>query len=159
MVYTERVDGFQICDPSYWPGLEPAYLPPRFDVVKWYQHEPVVAYNMNSKTYETTTESCYVVATLIWDAHEPAFDFKSIGMRWLESDPSKEVIKMVTDFAKDMGKKLDEVNDEIISRSSWTDRTNADDTEYKWSCPFCKSVTNLLSKHCPTCGRRVYSPY
>ena len=47
----------------------------RFELVKWYDHEPYV-YGEN-----TSTRSCYVVAWLEWDAKEPCFDLKSVGLR------------------------------------------------------------------------------
>ena len=47
----------------------------RFELVKWYNHEPYV------HGESTSTRSCFVVAWLEWDAKEPCFDLKSVGLR------------------------------------------------------------------------------
>lgn len=114
MFYTERVDGFQITDPTYFThnGLPLEPTPPTFDIVKWEQHKPmkVTAVNrINGKWVcreEISTEHCYVVAALVWDRHEWCFDFNSVGLRWLEARPTETVIQMVLDFAEKKGKEI-----------------------------------------------------
>lgn len=93
--YTERVNGVQIRD-VIWVR-DPGKIPPKFDVVKW-------------STDESGREYCYSIAQLEWDPHEPCFDFRSIGLRWLEDPASsdKEVIKMILDFCERVSKELEE---------------------------------------------------
>lgn len=42
--------------------------PKRFELVKWYEHE-----------------HCFVVAWLEWNAKEPCFELKSVGLRLVEN--------------------------------------------------------------------------
>lgn len=97
--YTERIDGFQICDPAYL-GAPPKDRPPTFDIVKWYQTEPQEVIDMRTGNLITITEHCGVVARLEWNKRERCFDFKSLGLRWLGANPSRAVIYMILDFAK-----------------------------------------------------------
>lgn len=93
--YTERVNGVQIRD-VIWIK-DPGKIPPKFDIVKW-------------DTGDSGKEFCYSLAHLEWDPHEPCFDFKSIGLRWLE-DPAcmdPDVIKMIRDFCEKVGEELKE---------------------------------------------------
>ncbi|MBP5710003.1 MAG: hypothetical protein J6W84_03395 [Bacteroidales bacterium] len=99
MYYTERIDGFQICDPTYL-GDPPEGLPPTFDVVKWVQTEPQEVVNMRTGKKEISTEYCYVVAWLKWNAKEPCFEFQSCGLRWLGANPTQRVIDAILDFAE-----------------------------------------------------------
>lgn len=152
MEYTPRVDGFQIRDPSYLPGWEPKTVNPVYDIVKWQTHDkPFRAVNMRTGKEEEYTESCYVVAQLEWDAHEPWFDFRSIGTRWLECNPTRKAIKMIRDFIEHKSKELDENNDEIMKQQSWEAYADYE------VCPFCRSEHVGQTKFCPRCGRRVYS--
>ena len=52
MNYTDRVEGFQICDPTYI-GLPPKGTPPQYDIVKWEQHSPIEAVD-----WETRKKTC-----------------------------------------------------------------------------------------------------
>lgn len=97
--YTERIDGFQICDPTYL-GDPPKDRPPMFSIVKWYQTEPQEVIDMRTGMLVTITEHCCVVARLEWNKRERCFDFKSVGLRWLRANPSQVVIDMILDFAK-----------------------------------------------------------
>jgi len=110
MNYTDRVEGFQICDPTYI-GLPPKGTPPQYDIVKWEQHSPIEAVDWETRKKKTITESCYVVGWLKWDSREGAFDFCSCGMRWLESAPSKAVVDMVLKFAEEKAKELEAKDD------------------------------------------------
>lgn len=76
--YTEKYKGFQIRDVNYL-GERPKDAPLEFDIVKWY----VDAYD--------NKEHCWSVANLIYDPKEPCFDLQSIGLRWLEEHPDKDV--------------------------------------------------------------------
>jgi len=71
--YTEIFEGFQIRDVLNLNGdkIDP-YV---FDVVKW----------------EKDNSVCYSVAHLEYDKKEVDFELKSIGLKWLESHPSKAV--------------------------------------------------------------------
>ena len=51
----------------------------RFELVKWYDHEPYI------HGESTSTRSCFVVAWLEWDAKEPCFELVSVGLRLVEN--------------------------------------------------------------------------
>ena len=112
--YTDRVDGFQIRDVCYLCD-QPSNTPPRFDVVKWIpEKEPrfvtALERDENGKWYAVdkwSEEHCYSVATLEWNAHEPWFEFHSVGTRWLEENPTDAVVKMILDFCNEKAKELD----------------------------------------------------
>ena len=99
MNYTERVDDFQICDPTYL-GEPPKDRPPTFDIVKWFQTEPREVIDLRTGKRKTSTEYCIVVAWLEWNAREPCFEFKSVGLRWLGANPTQRVIDMILEFAE-----------------------------------------------------------
>lgn len=107
MDYTERIDGIQIRDVVYF-GLPPVGTPPRFDVVKWYPdpnpHMGTVFHIVNGRvetSEELIKEHCYSLGFLEWDEKERCFQFQSIGMRWLEEHPSREVEDMILKFCKE----------------------------------------------------------
>ena len=105
MYYTERVDGFQISDVVYW-GAPPIDAPPRYDVIQWYEHDPWETIDALTGKKKVKTESCYVVAYLEWNPKEPGFEFRSVGLRWLEAAPTNRVIKMILDFCEKKEKEL-----------------------------------------------------
>ena len=105
MYHTDRVDGFQISDVHYW-GLPPKDTPPRYDVILWYEHDPWDVTDARTGEKKTVTESCYVVAFLEWNPREPGFEFRSVGLRWLEAAPTNRVIKMILDFCEAKEKEL-----------------------------------------------------
>ena len=51
----------------------------RFELVKWYDHEPYV------HGESTSTRSCFVVAWLEWNDKEPCFELKSVSLRLVEN--------------------------------------------------------------------------
>ena len=51
----------------------------RFELVKWYDHEPYV------HGESTSTRSCFVVAWLEWNDKEPCFELTSVGLRLVEN--------------------------------------------------------------------------
>ena len=51
----------------------------RFELVKWYDHEPYI------HGESTSTRSCFVVAWLGWNDKEPCFELKSVGLRLVEN--------------------------------------------------------------------------
>ena len=51
----------------------------RFELVKWYDHEPYI------HGESTSTRSCFVVAWLEWNDKEPCFELKSVGLRLVEN--------------------------------------------------------------------------
>lgn len=53
--------------------------PKRFELVKWYDHEPYV------HGESTSTRSCFVVAWLEWNDKEPCFELTSVGLRLVEN--------------------------------------------------------------------------
>lgn len=76
--YTEKYKGFQIRDINYLDD-PPDDEPIMFDVVQWCED----AYS--GKEY------CWSVARLIYDDKEPCFDLQSVGLRWVEAHPPREV--------------------------------------------------------------------
>ena len=51
----------------------------RFELVKWYDHEPYI------HGESTSTRSCFVVAWLEWNDKEPCFGLVSVGLRLVEN--------------------------------------------------------------------------
>lgn len=97
--YTPRVCGFQIRDVVYL-GRPPKDAPIKYDIVKWKQCEPHEVISLETGEPRIMSEFCYSVGTLEWNAHEPCFEFRSIGLRWLEEDVPGEVIDMILDFCE-----------------------------------------------------------
>lgn len=56
-------------------SLDGVIDPKRFELVKWYDHEPYV------HGESTSTRSCFVVAWLEWNDKEPCFELTSVGLR------------------------------------------------------------------------------
>lgn len=151
--YTERVDGFQIRDPVYI-GYRSTTIPPTFDIVKWEDHEPYKVLNLKTNQMEISTESCYSVAFLRWDANEECFNFESVGMRWLESNPTPAVIDTIMSFAEKKAETLREENDRIKSKLSWVHMADRDNG---YACPVCDIYVPSRYKYCPGCGRRIFT--
>jgi hypothetical protein len=103
--YTPIVDGFQIRDVT---GIrfESCYAPPenpkKFDIVKWGECAPYTAIDGETGEERQTIKYCYSVGYLEWNPKEPCFEFKSVGLRWLESNPTERVIKMILGFCSMM---------------------------------------------------------
>ena len=107
MNYTGRIDGFQIRDVTYI-GLPPKNTPPQYDIVKWVKADkPYEAIDWETNKPVLVSEYCYSVARLVWDSKEPCFDFESVGLRWLEANPTQAVIDMVLKFAEEKEKELE----------------------------------------------------
>ena len=60
-------------------SLDGVIDPKRFELVKWYDHEPYI------HGESTSTRSCFVVAWLEWNDKEPCFELKSVGLRLAEN--------------------------------------------------------------------------
>lgn len=60
-------------------SLDGVIDPKRFELVKWYDHEPYV------HGESTSTRSCFVVAWLEWNAKEPCFELTSVGLRLVKN--------------------------------------------------------------------------
>ena len=103
--YTPIVDGFQIRDivtlENFASDTYPEN-PTRFDIVKWVECEPYKATDLKTGEEIIKSKYCYSVGTLEYNPKEPCFEFKSIGLRWLEENPSKKVIKMILGFCEMM---------------------------------------------------------
>lgn len=65
-------------------SLDGVIDPKRFELVKWYDHEPVPVIDGRTGEKKMSTRSCYVVAWLTWDAKERCFDLESVGLRLVE---------------------------------------------------------------------------
>ena len=102
--YTPIVDGFQIRDITYI-GLDSdcsCGAEKDFDIVKWVECDPQKVIDAKTGKEKTIDKYCYSVGNLEWDEKEEGFNFKSIGLRWLESNPSTKVIKMILGFCEMM---------------------------------------------------------
>ena len=77
---------FQIRSITYLPGYEPKEQDRRFDIVKW------------NKSVEN--DYCYSVARLEWDSKEEEFNFNSVGLRWLQAEPTPRVCQIIYRFAQ-----------------------------------------------------------
>ena len=60
-------------------SLDGVIDPKRFELVKWYDHEPYV------HGESTSTRSCFVVAWLEWNDKEPCFELTSVGLRLVKN--------------------------------------------------------------------------
>ena len=60
-------------------SLDGVIDPKRFELVKWYDHEPYI------HGESTSTRSCFVVAWLEWNDKEPCFELKSVGLRLVKN--------------------------------------------------------------------------
>ena len=59
--------------------------PNRFELVKWYNHEPTPVTNMRTGEKSISTRSCFVVAWLERKDKELGFDLTSVGLRLVEN--------------------------------------------------------------------------
>lgn len=66
-------------------SLDGVIDPKRFELVKWYDHEPTSVTNLCTGKVETSTRSCFVVAWLEWNDKEPCFELTSVGLRLVEN--------------------------------------------------------------------------
>ena len=57
----------------------------RFELVKWYDHEPTSVTNMRTGEKRISTRSCFVVAWLEGNAKESCFELTSVGLRLVEN--------------------------------------------------------------------------
>ena len=107
--YTPIIDGFQIRDIVYITELNKyPENPTKFDIVKWEECEPYKAIDLRTDKEIIKNKYCYSVGRLKWNPKEPCFEFESIGLRWLESNPSERVIKMILGFCSMMESILNE---------------------------------------------------
>ena len=60
-------------------SLDGVIDPKRFELVKWYDHEPYI------HGESTSTRSCFVVAWLEGKDKEPCFELTSVGWRLVEN--------------------------------------------------------------------------
>lgn len=111
MEYTKRVNGFQIrdVDCDYKPSVDKI----EFEIVKWEklkEPEYITCLTKDDGAWKVEKkwrdEYCYVVAFLEWNDHEPCFEFRSVGLRWLESKPSEAVTDMILEFCERKEKEL-----------------------------------------------------
>lgn len=119
MDYTERMRGFKIRDVKYL-GLPPKDAPIEFDIVKWEKTEPrevdALFFDSMGRPYiekKISTEYCYSVAQLEWNDREPCFEFRSVGLRWLEAKAPPIVVDMIIDFCRKKEKEILEKEDRL----------------------------------------------
>lgn len=66
-------------------ALDGAINPKRFELIKWYNHEPLDVTNVRTGKVENSTRSCFVVAWLTWSDNEKYWSIESVGMRLMEN--------------------------------------------------------------------------
>lgn len=59
--------------------------PKRFELIRWYDHNPVPVTDMLTGEKKMSTRSCCVVAWLEWNDKEPCFELASVGLRLVEN--------------------------------------------------------------------------
>ena len=64
-------------------SLDGVIDPNRFELVKWYDHEPTPVTNMRTGEKRISTRSCFVVAWLEWNDKEPCFEL----VKWYDHKP------------------------------------------------------------------------
>ena len=100
--YTEEWNGFQFRAPSYLDGH---INPHKFDLVKWVEHEPYEVIDCYSGEKKLSTRHCFSIGFLTWNEKEECFDFKSVGLRYLEHRV-EGLEKFILDFCYMMEKEL-----------------------------------------------------
>lgn len=110
--YTPRVDGFQIRDVVYF-GRPPKNEPIKYDIVKWQKLDPPVEMiSMETGEPKMVSETCYTVAFLEWNDHEPCFELRGVGLRLLESGLTQAATDMILDFCEKKEKEIYEQSGE-----------------------------------------------
>ena len=66
-------------------SLDGVVDPNRFELVKWYDHNPVPVTDGRTGEKKMSTRSCFVVAWLERNDKEPCFDLTSVGLRLVEN--------------------------------------------------------------------------
>ena len=66
-------------------SLDGVIDPNRFELVKWYDHNPVPVTDGRTGEKKMSARSCFVVAWLEWNDKEPCFELKSVGLRLVEN--------------------------------------------------------------------------
>ena len=74
---------FEIQDVTYF-GEPPKNKPIEFNLVKWQEHEPYEVTDLKTGEKKISTRNCFAIGKLWWNDHEPCFEFKSYGLRYLE---------------------------------------------------------------------------
>ena len=74
---------FEIRDITYL-GDPPKDRPIEFDLVKWQKYEPYEVIDWQTGEKKLNTKYCFSIAKLLWNDHEPCFEFESIGLRYLK---------------------------------------------------------------------------
>lgn len=109
-MFPDPVDGIKIERVTYFPGCEPANADTerRFAITKTVSCKPYEATDLRTGEKKVHTTNSYVIADLEWNEKEGDFDFESVGLRWIEAAPSKEVCDMILKFCNKMTKLYNE---------------------------------------------------
>ena len=109
-IFPEPVDGIKIGRITYLPDCAPANADTerRFAISKTESCKPYEATDMRTGEKKIHTTNTYVIANLEWNKKECDFNFVSVGTRWLEAAPSKEVCDMILKFCNKMTKEYEE---------------------------------------------------
>ena len=103
-VYGEEWNGFQFRSPTYLDGH---FDPYKFDLVKWGDCDPREVIDFITGEKKLQTRYCFSVATLTWDKQKQAFDFESVGLRYLRYRVDG-LENYILKFCEEMKKELDE---------------------------------------------------
>lgn len=101
-VYTDEWNGFQFRAPVYIDGH---FDPYKFDLVLWQEHKPYEVVDSYSGKRKMCSRSCFSVAQLDWDTKDHCFDFRSIGLRYLQYRIDG-LEKFIMDFCESMEDQL-----------------------------------------------------
>lgn len=97
-LFKKRMDEFAFAPIHYW-GSDMDVFHYKFHIVKWVETEQMRIYSLDEKRYVEHTTYNYAIGELEWDDHEPCWEFRSIGTRFLE-DGTEELMKWILDFTK-----------------------------------------------------------
>lgn len=116
-MFPDPVDGIKIERVTYFPGHEPANADTerRFAISKTVSCKPYEATDLRTGEKKVLATTSYVIANLEWNEKECDFDFESVGTRWLEAAPSKEVCDMILKFCNKMTK--------LYNEEDWSNET------------------------------------
>lgn len=94
-VYFEFKD-YSICSVTTLSGEE---MDDKFAIELTQEHEPMEVLDYITNEKKIVTSSSFVIGMLEWNSKEEAFEFKSVGLRYLEYG-TEELSELIIKFAE-----------------------------------------------------------
>lgn len=103
-----RFKDFEIRPCGEWNGRHH-----NFELVKWYKtNTPVEVINVETEEKVFRSEFCYVVAWIDYNDREPCWEFKSVGMRFID-----DYVEGLCDYIKQFLNLIDTINNTVSEES------------------------------------------